>query len=93
MDCPSSFPRGKNPYQTTIRALAPISPAELEGKKVLLKPNAARLAFPGQGITTHPLVVKATLDFLGEIGIKRCRHWRELHFWGGCSRGLSDEQG
>jgi uncharacterized protein (DUF362 family) len=61
--------KGKNPYQTTIRALHQYPLPNFKGKKVLLKPNAARLALPGQGITTHPLVVKATLDYLREMGI------------------------
>ena len=61
--------KGKNPYQTTMKALQQYPLPNLRGKKVLLKPNAARLALPGQGVTTHPLVVKATLDYLREMGI------------------------
>jgi uncharacterized protein (DUF362 family) len=61
--------KGENPYETTLRALQQYPLPNLRGEKVLLKPNAARLALPGQGITTHPLVVKATLDYLREVGI------------------------
>ena len=61
--------QGENPYHTTINALQQYRLPNLRGKKVLLKPNAARLALPGQGITTHPLVVKAALDYLREVGI------------------------
>jgi uncharacterized protein (DUF362 family) len=34
----------------------------VRGKRVLLKPNAGRLASPGAGITTHPDVVAAAID-------------------------------
>ncbi len=61
--------KGKNPYQTTRTALQKVPLPNLKGKKVLLKPNAARIASPGQGITTHPLVVLATIDHLKEKGV------------------------
>jgi len=62
--------KGKDPYQTTIKALRASPLPEMRGKRILIKPNAARLARPGQGITTHPLVVKAIIDHLKEIGVK-----------------------
>lgn len=58
--------KGKNPYQTTKRALQNFPLPNLKGKRVLIKPNAARLAFPGEGVTTHPQVVAATIDHLKE---------------------------
>ncbi len=58
--------KGENPYQTTRTALQKFPLPNLKGKKVLLKPNAARIASPGDGITTHPLVVLATIDHLKE---------------------------
>ena len=70
MDSTVVVSKGKDPYQTTIKALRASSLPELRGKRTLIKPNAARLARPGQGITTHPLVVKAIIDHLKEIGVK-----------------------
>jgi uncharacterized protein (DUF362 family) len=61
--------KGKNPYQTTRTALQRFPLPNLKGKKVLLKPNAARKASPGEGVTTHPLVVLATIDHLKEQGV------------------------
>ena len=58
--------KGKNPYLTTKRALQNFPLPNLKGKRVLIKPNAARLAFPGEGVTTHPQVVAATIDHLKE---------------------------
>jgi uncharacterized protein (DUF362 family) len=43
-----------------------LSPAR--GKRVLLKPNAGRVAPPGSGITTHPQVIAAAIDALKKAG-------------------------
>jgi uncharacterized protein (DUF362 family) len=43
--------------------------SHLRGKKILIKPNAARLASPGEGVTTHPGVVAAAIDHLRERGV------------------------
>ncbi|MBP1700219.1 MAG: hypothetical protein H6Q41_5407 [Deltaproteobacteria bacterium] len=56
--------KGKDPFRTTERVLQRFPLPDLKGKNVLIKPNAARLAFPGEGITTHPLVVAATIKHL-----------------------------
>jgi uncharacterized protein (DUF362 family) len=61
--------KGRNPYRTTRKALQPFPLPDLKGRKVLIKPNAARLASPGDGVTTHPLVVAATIDHLKEKGV------------------------
>ena len=61
--------KGKDPYQTTRKALQEFRLPDLNGKKVLIKPNAGRLASPGQGVTTHPRVVEATIDHLREVGV------------------------
>ena len=61
--------KGKDPYQTTRKALQEFRLPDLNGKRVLMKPNAGRLASPGQGVTTHPRVVKAVLDHLKEMGV------------------------
>ena len=60
--------KGKDPYQTTKTALENFPLRNFKGKRVLIKPNAARVAFPGQGVTTHPLVVEAIIDYLREEG-------------------------
>lgn len=61
--------RGINPYETTRLALQKYPLPNLRGQKVLIKPNAARLAFPGEGVTTHPGVVEATIDHLKGVGV------------------------
>jgi uncharacterized protein (DUF362 family) len=61
--------KGDNPYETTKRVLQIFPLANLKGRKVLIKPNAARLASPGDGVTTHPMVVSATIDHLKEKGV------------------------
>ena len=60
--------KGKEPYQTTKKALQKTALSNLKGKKILIKPNAARLASPGEGVTTHPGVVAATIDHLRDRG-------------------------
>jgi uncharacterized protein (DUF362 family) len=62
--------KGKNPYVTAKRGLEKFSLPDLKGRRVLIKPNAARLAFPGDGVTTHPQVVSATIDHLKERGVR-----------------------
>lgn len=61
--------KGEDPYRTTQQALRQISLPGLNGRKVLIKPNAGRVALPGQGVTTHPSVVEATVDHLKETGV------------------------
>jgi len=41
----------------------------LRGKKVLVKPNAGRIAEAGKGVTTHPIVIAAIIDHLLENGV------------------------
>jgi uncharacterized protein (DUF362 family) len=60
--------KGEDPYQTTKGALQQFPLPNLKGRKILIKPNAARAALPGQGVTTHPSVVEATIDHLKERG-------------------------
>lgn len=59
---------GGGPYANTRRALEPIDLSAAHGRRVLVKPNAGRVAAPGTGITTHPEVVAATIDALREAG-------------------------
>lgn len=60
--------RGKGPYQNTLNALAPFDFSFLRGKKILLKPNAGRIATPDKGITTHPEVVAGAIDVFRTFG-------------------------
>jgi uncharacterized protein (DUF362 family) len=60
--------KGEDPYPTTKGVLHQFPFPNLKGKRILLKPNAARVALPGQGVTTHPSVVEATIDHLKERG-------------------------
>src|SRR5512136_1465718 len=63
--------KGEDPFRTTKRVLQRIPLPDLKGKHVLIKPNAARLAFPGEGVTTHPSVVAATVKHLKKQGAGR----------------------
>lgn len=62
--------KGEDPYQITRNVLYSYPLSDLKGKRILIKPNAARLTLPGQGITTHPSVVAATIDHLKEQKVK-----------------------
>ncbi len=59
---------GGGPYANTIEALSHVDLSPAEGKRVLLKPNAGRLAEPGSGVTTHPQVVAAAIDAFKAAG-------------------------
>jgi len=59
---------GDDPVENTRSALASFDLARTRGKRVLLKPNAGRLASPGEGITTDPRVVAAAIDAFSEAG-------------------------
>ena len=59
---------GNGPYQNTFEALKSITIQDIRGKRLLLKPNAGRVARCGEGITTHPEVVAAAIDYFQEVG-------------------------
>jgi len=59
---------GCGPYANARRALEAVGLVPLHGKRVLLKPNAGRVAAAGSGIVTHPEVVAAAIDALREAG-------------------------
>lgn len=61
--------KGDNPYEINKGILQIFPLPDLKGRKILIKPNAARLATPGEGVTTHPLVVEAVIDYLKEKGV------------------------
>lgn len=60
--------KGNDAYKNTIDALSNIDLAIVKGKKVLLKPNAGRMAEIGSGINTNPLVVAAAIDAFQKAG-------------------------
>ncbi len=47
--------------ESVDRAFA-LFPMDLEGKKVLLKPNVLRAATPEEAVTTHPAVLRAVVE-------------------------------
>lgn len=59
-----SVAKGDDPYRTASELLSRFPIPDLEGKSVLIKPNAARMAAPGEGATTDPGVVAAIVDWL-----------------------------
>ncbi|MHC4325517.1 MAG: DUF362 domain-containing protein [Planctomycetota bacterium] len=59
---------GRGPYDNTLEALKSIPLQCVRGKRVLLKPNAGRMARSGQGITTHAQVVAAAIDAFQQAG-------------------------
>jgi len=61
---------GEDAYSNAYSALESIKLPDLNGKKILLKPNAGRKVMPCKGITTNPLVVAAACDFFQQAGAK-----------------------
>lgn len=59
---------GCGAYENTRNVLSKINLTAAKGKKVLLKPNAGRMAKVEKGITTHPEAVAAAIDAFREIG-------------------------
>jgi uncharacterized protein (DUF362 family)/NAD-dependent dihydropyrimidine dehydrogenase PreA subunit len=55
---PASY---ENVRQAVDRAFE-LFPLALRGKKVLIKPNVLRASEPGEGIVTHPAVVRAVVE-------------------------------
>ena len=53
-----------------IERIFNLFPLDLEGKKVVIKPNVLRSATPEEGVTTHPAVLKAIVN---EV-VKRIQH-------------------
>ena len=59
---------GNGAYKNTRIALSNIDLSPAKNKRVLLKPNAGRIATFEKGITTHPQVVAAAIDAFLEAG-------------------------
>ncbi len=77
-----SVAKGEDPYRTASELLSHFPISDLKGKKVLIKPNAARMAAPGDGATTHPGVVSAIVDFL------KCMKAQEIIIGESCILGV-----
>jgi prephenate dehydratase/uncharacterized protein (DUF362 family) len=60
--------QGGDPYRATREALDSLDLSVAAGKRVLLKPNAGRVAAIGSGIVTNPQVVAAAIDAFKEAG-------------------------
>ena len=65
---PVSVAHGHGSYANTRDALQRLDLSPAHGRRVLLKPNAGRVAMPGEGITTHPEVVAAAIDAFRDVG-------------------------
>jgi len=59
---------GDDAYRVTRQALESTPLGRASGARVLLKPNAGRMAPPMSGIDTHPDVVAAAIDAFKEAG-------------------------
>ncbi len=59
---------GKGPYENTVEALRHIDLSVAAGKRILLKPNAGRVASPDSGVVTNPQVVAAVIDVFKHVG-------------------------
>jgi len=66
--CRVHVARGTDAYRVTRDALAAPDLSPASGKRVLLKPNAGRIAAAGSGVTTSPGVVTAAIDAFREAG-------------------------
>lgn len=58
---------GDDPYAMTRHVLEALPVPEVRGKFVLVKPNAGRMTDPGSGVTTHPQVVAAVVDYFRDL--------------------------
>lgn len=61
----------QGPYENTRTALAHFDLSPAKDKRVLLKPNAGRIAHAGSGVVTHPQVVAAAIDAFLEVGARK----------------------
>lgn len=54
--------------QAAVRRAFALFPQDVAGKKVLIKPNVLRAAWPEECITTHPAVLEAVVACVEELG-------------------------
>jgi len=60
--------QGPDPYRNARAALEHVDLSPARGRRVLLKPNAGRVAAPGSGVVTERRVVAAAIDAFQNIG-------------------------
>jgi len=72
LPCSTSPPvyvaHGGGPYANARRVLECVGLSAIRGRRVLLKPNAGRVASAGSGVVTHPEVVAAAVDAFRAAG-------------------------
>jgi len=57
----------ENVHQAVDRAFE-LFPLEMRGKRVLIKPNVLRISEAGEGIVTHPAVLRAVVEKVETMG-------------------------
>jgi uncharacterized protein (DUF362 family) len=55
--------KGTDPYKDTLAAVKRLKIPRLEGKRILLKPNASRIFAGEPGVNTSPAVIASLIDF------------------------------
>jgi len=61
----------KYDYYEAVKEALELIKADIKDKKILIKPNIFAAAYPYQGLTTNPKVIKGLLDYLIEKGVKK----------------------
>ncbi len=61
----------KYDYYEAVKEALSLIKDDIKDGKILIKPNIFVAAYPYQGFTTNPLVVKGLLDYLIELGVKK----------------------
>ncbi len=56
----------RGPYDNTRTAMSCLPPEMFRGRRVLIKPNAGRVAAAGSGVVTHPDALAACIDAIME---------------------------
>ena len=74
-----SIAKGLDSYATALEALRGLGPVPVEGRRVLLKPNIARVLPHTSGANTNPQVVAAAMDYFKENGAAECCRGGEPH--------------
>jgi uncharacterized protein (DUF362 family) len=61
----------KYDYYEAVKEALTLIKANIKDGRILIKPNIFASAYPYQGFTTNPNVVKGLLDYLIEVGVKK----------------------
>jgi len=62
---------GLGPSGNVQKVLHALDLRSMKDKSVLIKPNLGRNVPPAKGITTHPDAIKATIEVLKDLGVKK----------------------